>query len=173
MPEGSLLFAIGKEGPFFKIKGRADYLTAYQLKLVCNEFLHGKYEQLFIDLSECVVADSTFIGSLVQIHEKITEQMLHVKTPIILINPTNQIKEALEDLHVTDIFKIHQEQITPEIEYKEFPKEKLDKHSLKLALATTVLAAHEALLKKNPTLRERFAHLLNLLHNEIIRGTSR
>lgn len=91
-----------------KISGRANFTSSIDFKTLVSELLQKGFTYFVLDLSECVLMDSTFLGVLAGFGLKM------VVAPggdgsarsIELRNPNNRIAELLENLGVAHLFKI-------------------------------------------------------------------
>ncbi len=66
------------------------------------------YAHFIIDLSECVLMDSTFLGVLAQFGLKLNPASMPAKRGIELLNPNTRVTELLENLGALQLFQGHQ-----------------------------------------------------------------
>jgi anti-sigma B factor antagonist len=95
-----------------KIIGRANFTSSIDFKLLINDLFQRGCTCYLLDLSECLLMDSTFLGVLAGFGLK----MMIVPPPpadgapnagaIELLNPNTRIAELLENLGVIHLFKI-------------------------------------------------------------------
>ena len=57
-----MLVLVGQKFACVKISGRANFTTSIDFKTLLNELLQKSYSYFVLDLSECVLMDSTFLG---------------------------------------------------------------------------------------------------------------
>jgi len=62
------------------------------------------YTHFIIDLSECVLMDSTFLGVLAQFGLKMNPANASGRTGIELLNPNTRVAELLENLGALQLF---------------------------------------------------------------------
>lgn len=93
-----------------KIVGRANFTSSIDFKTLFNELLQKGYTCFILDLSECLLMDSTFLGVLAGFGLKMTAQPatdgLQPARGIELLNPNARIAELLENLGVIHLFKV-------------------------------------------------------------------
>jgi anti-anti-sigma regulatory factor len=89
-----------------KIVGRANVGSSIDFKRLVNELMEKDLTCFVLDLSECLLMDSTFLGVLAGFGLKISlPQTGKVKDRSIeLLNPNERIAELLENLGVLHLF---------------------------------------------------------------------
>src|SRR5581483_1943139 len=108
-PSAKLLVFVSGQLACVKIVGRANFTSSIDFKTVLNELLDKGYTCFILDLAECVLMDSTFLGVLAGFGLKLSTarngdgQNEH---GIELLNPNARIAELLENLGVIHLFKI-------------------------------------------------------------------
>ena len=60
----NLSVLVGKNFACVKVAGRANFASSPDFKTLLNELAQKGYRHFIIDLSECVLMDSTFLGVL-------------------------------------------------------------------------------------------------------------
>ena len=90
-----------------KIVGRANFTSSLDFKTLIQELNDKGVSCFVLDLSECVLMDSTFLGVLAGFglrmspgHEQSTGHSIE------LLNPNPRISELLENLGVLHLFKV-------------------------------------------------------------------
>src|SRR3989442_8130839 len=63
-PSANLLVSVGERTVMMKIAGRANFDSSVNFKTLVNELRQKNYDRYVIDLSECLLMDSTFLGVL-------------------------------------------------------------------------------------------------------------
>jgi anti-sigma B factor antagonist len=90
-----------------KISGRANFSSSIDFKTLLTELWRKGYTYFVLDLSECVLMDSTFLGVLAGFGLKRGPvQLPQVDAAIELLNPSARIVELLESLGVLHLFKV-------------------------------------------------------------------
>src|SRR5437660_10007772 len=101
MPAAKLLVLVGEKFACIKIIGRANFTSSIDFRTLVNELRQKGYRYFVLDLSECVLMDSTFLGVLAGFGLKMggeaPEQCLGT---IELSNPNARITELIEKLGV-------------------------------------------------------------------------
>jgi anti-anti-sigma regulatory factor len=146
-PSAKLSVLVGKDFACVKIAGRANFMSSPDFKTLLGELSHKGYSRFIVDLSECVLMDSTFLGVLAGVGLKTSPGAAPGKCEIELSNPNTRVSELLENLGVLPLFKVTTgplqlpgttEACTPEIAshtQKEVTRISLEAHQ-------TLMAAH-------------------------------
>ena len=86
---------------FVKIPGRANFTSSIDFKTLLNELREKGYHYFVLELSECVLMDSTFLGVLAGFGLKLSQPQDGQRPGSIeLLNPTPRVTELLENLGV-------------------------------------------------------------------------
>ena len=95
-----------------KIVGRANVGSSIDFKRLVNELLEKDLSCFVLDLSECLLMDSTFLGVLAGFGQKISRPPNGQPNgrSIELLNPNTRISELLENLGVAHLFQPCQRQ---------------------------------------------------------------
>jgi anti-sigma B factor antagonist len=97
-----------------KIVGRANFTSSVDFKALINELLQQGLRCFVLDLSECVLMDSTFLGVLAGFGLKLSGgNGQPARGGIELLNPSERILELLETLGVLHLFRVIQGALTP------------------------------------------------------------
>jgi anti-anti-sigma regulatory factor len=91
-----------------KIVGRANFTSSIDFKLLVTELGEKGFTCYLLDLSECVLMDSTFLGVLAGLALKMQETRTgngHDQA-IELLNPTPRNLESLENVGVLHLFRV-------------------------------------------------------------------
>ena len=94
-----------------KISGRANFTSSIDFKTLVNELLQKDCRYFVLDLSECTLMDSTFLGVLAGFGLKgVAGKDGSSNLTIELLNPNERVLELLESLGVLHLFKLVQGQ---------------------------------------------------------------
>jgi anti-sigma B factor antagonist len=106
-PAKLLVYATGHSA-CVRIAGRANFTSSIDFKMLLNGLVQKGYDCFVLDLSDCILMDSTFLGVLSGFGLKMnTPQNGEAKArPIQLLNPNPRIAELLENLGVAHLFRI-------------------------------------------------------------------
>jgi anti-sigma B factor antagonist len=108
-PSAKLLVFVSGQLACVKIVGRANFTSSIDFKTVLTELFDKGYTCFILDLAECVLMDSTFLGVLAGFGLKLTALRNGAEQNsrgIELVNPNGRISELLENLGVIHLFKV-------------------------------------------------------------------
>ena len=100
-----LMVAVFDHAVCIKITGRADYTLSLDLKRLINELWQRGQRRFVLELCDCGMMDSTFVGTLLGIALKFRDDPNGHSPPLELFNPSARISEVLENLGIVDLFK--------------------------------------------------------------------
>jgi anti-anti-sigma regulatory factor len=152
-----------------KIEGKGSFLNSGNLKEFSREMLDRGYREFVVDLADCAMMDSTFMGTMASVALRLKELghgHLHI------IHCGNRSQELLSGLGLDQIFDIRTNgERPPECE----ELERSGTHQLpatqKKEQAETMLEAHEALCEAAPENIFRFKDVLDFLRQDLHRET--
>src|SRR5258705_2419110 len=136
---------VGVSGPtvWVKVEGKGSFLNSGNLKEFAREMLDRGYREFVIDLADCAMMDSTFMGTMASVALRLKELgrgHLHV------VHCRNRSRELLSGLGLDQIFDIHTNGSTsPECESIERGSWDQSRESRKQEQAQTILEEHESL----------------------------
>jgi anti-anti-sigma regulatory factor len=91
-----------------KLAGRANFNSSVDFKTLINELRSRGFQYFILELSECVLMDSTFLGVLTGFGLEMNPQSAAGSAGIELLNPNARITELLENLGVLHLFKLNE-----------------------------------------------------------------
>ena len=156
---------VGKDFACVKIAGRANFMSSPDFKTLLGGLNQKGYSHFIIDLSECVLMDSTFLGVLAGFGLKTTPGAAPGKCDIELANPNTRVSELLENLGVLPLFKVttgplqlpgNAEACAPE----------MASHT-QMEITRTSLEAHQSLMAANPDNVARFKDVTQFLAEDL------
>jgi anti-sigma B factor antagonist len=161
-----LLVLVGKQFACVKISGRANFNSSLDFQTLVTE-LQGKGFCCFvIDLSECVLMDSTFLGVLAGFGLKTRGDGDDACfAAVTLLNPNPRVRELLENLGVLELFRITEGALSPPEALEERPTE--PGCSSREELTRACLEAHETLMGINPRNVARFKDVAKFLAEDL------
>jgi len=147
-----------------RIVGRANFTCAPGFKQAMNELIAELPARLVLDLIDCQLMDSTFLGVLSEGAERYNHEMFH-KGFIELSNANPRIQALIEGLGVSKWFRmIHGTLALPAgVRAKRIPL--ID--TTRIELKETSFFAHESLSQVNEDNRARFAELTRTLKSDL------
>jgi serine phosphatase RsbU (regulator of sigma subunit)/anti-anti-sigma regulatory factor len=147
-----------------RIVGRANFAASPGFKRAMDELIEERPARLVMDLDQCQLMDSTFLGVLSggaeRYHEEIPGQLR-----IELANANGRVTGLIDSLGVSKWFR----HVTGELELPTDVKAQrlaLD-NTTKLELKETSLAAHERLGQQNELNRIKFAEITRNLREDL------
>jgi len=161
-----MLVSIGERSAMVQISGRANFTSSVDFKTLLDQLLQRGYTCFILDLTECVLMDSTFLGVLAGFGLKLnTPQTDKIERTIQLYNPNGRISELLENLGVLHLFKVTEGQVkTPDgapandVKTTNASREEVTK---------TCLEAHQTLMDINPGNVTRFKDVTAFLADDL------
>src|SRR5436190_6921336 len=152
-PSAKMMVSIGEKCAFVQIAGRANFTSSVDFKALLDQLLQKGYTCFILDLTECVLMDSTFLGVLAGFGLKLNSpQTDKVERTIQLFNPNGRISELLENLGVLHLFKVTEGEAKA-------PGNVTDVKSINASreeVTRTCLEAHKVLMNINPDNISRF-----------------
>jgi len=146
-----------------KISGRAICNSTMDfLDLLKKEVAQGSHN-FILDVSDCLIMDSTFVGMLVYHLEQMKEEDHTVQFE--LFKPVKKVLDLLEDLGAIDLFHL----VTEELDVKNFTMFESSQSIDKKSLLNKSIQAHETLLRlsmKQET-RKMIESLLEMMKIEL------
>lgn len=154
---------VGVNGPavWVRVEGKGSFLNSGNLKEFAQEMVNRGYREFIIDLENCVMMDSTFMGTMAGVALRLKELghgHLHV------VHCGNRSRDLLSGLGLDQIFSIHSNgSAAPEC--KSIDGDALQQQ--KMEQARTMLEAHEALCQAAPENLLRFKDVLDYLKQDL------
>jgi anti-sigma B factor antagonist len=158
---------VGVNGPtvWVKVEGKGNFLNSGNLKEFAREMLDRGYREFVVDLADCAMMDSTFMGTMASVALRLKELgrgHLHV------VHCRNRSRELLSGLGLDQIFDIHSNGATaPECEALGPESRDQPPENKKQEQAQTMLEAHEALCEAAPENLPRFKDVLDYLKQDL------
>lgn len=163
---------VGVNGPavWVKVEGKGSFLNSGNFKEFAREMVDRGYREFVIDLANCVMMDSTFMGTMAGVALRLKELgcgHLHV------VHCGERSHDLLSGLGLDQIFSIHSNgEVAPEcasLQRKPVGESPDDK---KQEQARTMLEAHEALCSAAPENVFRFKDVLDYLKQDLHHETA-
>ncbi len=147
-----------------KVEGKGNFLNSGNLKDFAREMVQRGYREFVIDLENCAMMDSTFMGTMASVALRLKEighGHLHV------VHCGTRSRELLTGLGLDQIFQIHSNgSSAPACET--LSTEQATEPSLqKQQQAQQILDAHEALCEAAPENFSRFKDVLEYLKQDL------
>jgi anti-sigma B factor antagonist len=158
---------VGVSGPtvWVKVEGKGSFLNSGNLKEFAREMLDRGYREFVVDLEDCAMMDSTFMGTMASVALRLRELghgHLHI------VHCGNRSQELLSGLGLDQIFDIRANGASPPecgaLEGTPAVQRPEDK---KKEQTETMLEAHEALCEAAPENILRFKDVLDFLRQDL------
>ena len=163
---------VGVRGPtvWVKVEGKGSFLNSGNLKEFAREMLDRGYREFVVDLADCAMMDSTFMGTMASVALRLKEighGHLHI------VHCGNRSQQLLSGLGLDQIFDIHGDGSgAPDCEALEQASKIQTVDSRKREQTETMLQAHEALCEAAPENVFRFKDVLDFLRQDLHHETS-
>jgi len=161
-----LMVAVCDQVVFIKIRGRGDFNLSLDLKKLFDELRQRGYLRFVLELCDCQMMDSTFLGLLSGVALKFREAGALQGSSLELINPKPCIEEVLENLGVLHLFKIIHSEKTVEVNYQPLAQT-ADKS--KTEVTRNCLEAHRTLMGLDPKNVQKFKDVAQFLADDLKR----
>ena len=164
-PSAQLSVLVGKNFVCVKIAGRANFTAAPDFIALLSGLAQKGYAHFILDLSECALMDSTFLGVLAGFGMKLNSPENAAGRAMELFNANERVTELLENLGVLHLFKIHSGALQlPEDVKISTPASINPTHE---QITRTCLKAHETLMMVNPDNVARFKDVTQFLAEDL------
>ncbi len=161
-----MLVSIGQKSALIQIAGRANFTSSVDFKTLLDQLLQRGYTCFILDLTECVLMDSTFLGVLAGFGLKLNSpQTDKIDRTIQLFNPNGRISELLENLGVLHLFKVTEGAVkAPD---GAAMKDVQSQNANREEVTRTCLEAHKTLMDINPDNIARFKDVAAFLADDL------
>jgi anti-anti-sigma regulatory factor len=160
-----ILVSAADYSAWIQISGRANFASSVDFKALMNGLHEEGCRRFALDLTTCVLMDSTFLGVLAGFGMRLEESNGHPgEHAIELLNPNARISELLENLGVSHIFKIVS---GPPYTPAAPTVEALSTMATPEELTRTSLEAHETLMNLDPENIPRFKEVAQFLAEDL------
>ena len=155
---------------WIKVEGKGSFLNSGNLKEFAKQMVDRGYREFVVDLANCAMMDSTFMGTMAGVALRLKELgrgHLHI------VHCGNRSHELLSGLGLDHVFDIHTNgSAAPECE--RLPRQPSDASAAeqKQERAQNMLEAHEALCELAPENFFRFKDVLDYLKQDLHQKTA-
>ena len=153
-----------------KVEGKGSFLNSGNLKEFTREMVNRGYREFVVDLENCVMMDSTFMGTMTGVALRLKELghgHLHV------VHCGDRSRNLLCGLGLDQIFSIHANgSPAPECQLLQPKTENGSTEEKKHETARQMLDAHEALCQAAPQNFSRFKDVLDYLKEDLHQETA-
>lgn len=165
-PPAKITVLAGERFACVKINGRASFQCSLDFKTVLHELLANGYAYFVLDLSECLLMDSTFLGVLAGFGLKLSGGKPEADNRAIeLLNPNDRVTELLDSLGVLQLFRVTHGPLSLPDGVR--AQETLSCAATKEETTRACLEAHQTLMSLNPDNVARFKDLTRFLAEDL------
>jgi len=165
IPTAKLMVLLGESFACVKVTGRANFAASVDFQTVLTGLESKGYTYFVIELSECTLMDSTFLGVLATFGVKLNPPDTDcVKQIVEIRNANERLLELLENLGVLHLFKTCDGELP---QCREVVPETCN--PTREALTQASLEAHKALMDINPENISRFKDVTKFLAEDLER----
>jgi anti-anti-sigma factor len=162
---GNLSVLVGKNFVCAKIAGRANFSSSPDFKTLLNTLAEKGYNHFVIDLSECVLMDSTFLGVLAGFGIKLNPNGLLTERHVELLNASERVAELLDNLGAVHLFKMTNGTLQLPEDVRACTPESINPTHEQIT--RTSLEAHQTLMAINPENVARFKDVAQFLAEDL------
>jgi len=156
---------VGKKFACVRISGRANFTSSPDFKTLLDELSQNGCGRFIIDLSECVLMDSTFLGVLAGFGLKMNPKCIPDECKIELLNANARVTELLENLGALHLFKPTGGELQPPDDVKTCTPESVN--PTREEITRTSLEAHQTLMAMNQENVARFKDVAQFLAEDL------
>jgi anti-sigma B factor antagonist len=156
---------MGKNFACVRIRGRANFACSPDFKTLLHELWQKGYGHFIIDLADCVLMDSTFLGVLSGFGMKLNPNGASTESGIELHNPSARVGELLDNLGASHLFKMTSGPLQFPDDVK--ASETQSKNPSHEEITRTSLEAHQTLMEMNPENVARFKDVAQFLAEDL------
>jgi anti-sigma B factor antagonist len=168
-PSAKMLVSVGDKCACIRISGKANFTSSIDFKTLFDELWQKGCNYFILDLTECVLMDSTFLGVLAGYGLRIsTLQPAETKRTLELYRPSERIVDLLENLGVLHLFKVTQDD-TPLPQCATETRDVTHVDTSREEVQRTCLEAHQLLMQINPANVAKFKDVAAFLAEDLKR----
>jgi anti-sigma B factor antagonist len=166
----TLQVAVAEQVALVKISGRASFNCSVDFKTLVYELRSRGYGKFVLDLTDCLILDSTFLGVLAGFGLKMADSTGE-KATVTLLNPNQRILDLLENLGVSHLFCALQGKEPLSEKCRNLPQ--TDGRPDKVETTRTCLEAHQTLMNINPANIPKFKEVAKFMAEDLKRLEAR
>lgn len=172
IPASNLSVAVLDSSAVVKIKGRANFTVSVSFKTLMQELSRRNCKRFVLDLTDCVIMDSTFLGVMARLSMDLEASRSNGNPKAItLLNPNAKVSELLDNLGVLTLFCVEcggapcRDGQSSEMQVPV----SVDATPTKEELSRNCLEAHKTLMAVNPANIPKFKEVTKFLEEDIKR----
>jgi len=161
---------VGKRFACVKVQGRANFAASLDFNLLLNQLRGRGFNYFVIELSDCALMDSTFLGVLAGFGLKLSQSNGSASAGCVeLRNANARIADLLENIGVLHLFKTAQGELESPETLEAFAHQCMA--ASRQEVTRTCLEAHKTLIEINPENEARFKDVTKFLAEDLARMT--
>jgi anti-sigma B factor antagonist len=168
--QSSIQVGVNGDAVWVKVEGKGSFLNSGNFKEFTREMVNRGYREFVVDLANCAMMDSTFMGTMAGVALRLKELghgHLHV------IRCGERSRELLTGLGLDQLFTIHSNgAAAPQCKLLEEEKKNGATADAKQETKRDMLDAHEALCEAAPENFSKFKDVLDYLKHDLQHETA-
>ena len=140
-----------------RITGCANFASSVPFKKLVNGLIERGCAKFTLDLTDCKLMDSTFLGVLVGVTHKLGQAAKGVE----LFNPSEQVQAMFDNLGILELFEQANSLDQAEVSEAEIS------NAAKRELTENSLEAHRTLMDANPENEAKFKEVARFLEEDL------
>jgi len=161
-PAPTILVGTADRVVWVRVEGKGSFLNSTGLKEFAKEMTNRGYREFVVDLHNCPLMDSTFMGTLTGVALRLREIG---QGGLRVVNLNERNRDLLTNLGLDQLITLD---VPPDSRAEQraqqlLPVDPVDKHTR----AETMLEAHEDLVAANPTNKAKFKDVLEYLRQDL------
>jgi anti-sigma B factor antagonist len=164
----SILVGVTGKAVCVKVRGKGSFQNSPALKEFAREMFERGHRAFVIDLSDCPVMDSTFMGTLAGLALRLRESG---NGSLLVCNVNERNADLLRNLGLNNLFTVESK---ADVADQTGTESSLSNDNLsRLDHAACMIEAHEALVDADPENLARFKDVLEYLKQDLRAGASK
>lgn len=155
---------VGEDFACVKVSGRANFTLGIDFQTLLSEMQRRDYGYVVMDLSDCMLMDSTFLGILTGFGLKMSQTNGTKRRVVELLNPNSRVSDLLENLGVIQLFTVRHGTNESPCQEIQTGSSASPSHQ---ELTRTCLDAHKILMDLSPENAARFKDVAQFLTEEL------
>jgi len=167
--ESSIQVGVNGDAVWVKVEGRGTFLNSGSLKEFTREMVNRGYREFVMDLEDCAMMDSTFMGTLAGVALRLKE-LGHGHLHVVHCGPRS--RELLTGLGLDQLFTIHANGAAAPRCARLEQEQRNGAPDAKQEQKKQMLEAHEALCDAVPENFSKFKDVLDYLKQDLHHETA-
>jgi len=165
-PAANMSVWVGDRVVCFKIGGRANFTASVDFKAAVHHLCQQGYARFVLDLSDCLLMDSTFLGVLSGIGLRCSTPRDGAPAAVLELHNSNaRVSDLLENLGIAHLFQVS-DGPPVSVEHLVCVEQTPSSPDLKI-ITQTCLEAHRTLMEVNPANVPKFKDVAQFLAEDL------